>query len=387
VRVSDHNQSSDQPTEKPLVSIVIPAYNEQDNLPELFDRVTAVLDGLPDYRVEILLIDNCSRDDTGAIARRFTQRDTRWRYLRFSRNFGCEVSLAAGLYYAQGDALIFLQSDLQDPPEAIPTMLARWRQGYDVVYGQLTRRSDDSFLKTLGARVAYRLIHWLSDVKIPPHATDFRLISRPAVEALKRCGERNRYLRGLVHWVGFRQCGFTYERAPRKRGRTTTGLIFCFNYAINALVAFSSRPLRWASALGVLVTAASVFGAAAYVALTLLNRAGVTHLTPPPAGWMTQTLLIFFFGGVQCLFLGILGEYLSRVHIEVKHRPLWVVRETAGFPVACDPLGGDRATRERQKAQPSQDDDVLHVLAQMRQSIDTLCHEVTSESEAEPAPF
>ena len=321
-----------------LVTIIVPAYNEEANLPELRRRLGATLDGLPGYRFECLLVDNCSGDRTGEIAREIAAADPRWRDIRFSRTFGAEVSLAAGLHYARGDAVVFLWSDLQEPPEAIATMLSLWDEGYDVVYGTLRKRSDETILKTLGARLAYRLIYWLSEVKIPPNASDFRLLSRPVVEALDRCGERNRYLRGLVHWVGFRQATFVYDRAARRRGRSTTNPLFLFNFAVNALVAFSVRPLRWASAFGLVATLLSVLGAIVYATLSVLSRLRLVDLVPPPPGWSTMMLVIFLFGGLQSVFLGVLGEYLAKVYVEVKQRPLWVVRETAGFSPDQDPL-------------------------------------------------
>jgi polyisoprenyl-phosphate glycosyltransferase len=326
---------------------VVPAFNEEENLPELGRRLGATLASLPGYRFECLLVDNCSTDGTSRVGRELAARDPRWRYLRFSRNFGAEVSLAAGLHYARGDAVIFLWSDLQEPPEMIPAMLAKWEEGYEVVYGTLRQRSDDTLLKTLGARLAYRIIYWLSDVKIPPNASDFRLLARPVVEALNRCAERNRYLRGLVHWVGFRQATFVYDRAPRQRGRSTTNPVFLVNFALDALMAFSTKPLRWASMFGLLTTVLSLSGAVVYVALSLLVRAGLVDLVPPPPGWSTMMLVIFLLGGLQAFFLGVLGEYLAKVYVEVKQRPLWVVHETSGFPPDEDPLAPPPQGRPR----------------------------------------
>jgi len=268
------------------------------------------------------------------------EKDPRWRYVRFSRNFGVEVSMSAGVHYARGDALIFLFSDLQDPPEMIPTMLAKWQDGYEIVYGEVTRRSDYRFLKGLGAWLAHKLIYWLSDVHIPPNATDFRLISRPVVEALRRCGERNRYLRGLVHWSGFRQCGFPYERASRQHGETHAGLLFCLNYALRAIIAFSVKPLSWASLAGVLMTGLSIVGMIVYSILKVLALYGMSPLTTPPPGWTTLIFLQFFFGGIFCFFLGIIGHYVAHVYAEVKERPLWVLHRTAGFSPEEDPLDG-----------------------------------------------
>jgi glycosyltransferase involved in cell wall biosynthesis len=323
-----------------LITIVMPAYNEELNLPFLFDRVTKVVNSCPDYDWELLLIDNCSEDKTGEVAKCFVEKDPRWRYIRFSRNFGFETSIAAGTYYAKGDALIYLSTDLQDPPELIPNILKQWKaEKVDVVYGVLKARRDSTFLKTLGAKIAYRMIRAMSDISIPVNATDFRLITRPVIEALNRCGERNRYMRGMIHWVGFRHSSFTYDRAERVYGESHAGLIFCINFAITAIMAFSYSPLRWASLLGMLVTAFSMLAGLFYIGLRILDHMGMNPISsPPPAGWATQVLLILFFGGVQCLFLGIIGEYLGRVFNEVKNRPLWVIRETEGYKDQQNPL-------------------------------------------------
>ena len=326
-----------------LITIVMPAYNEEKNLPLLYDRVTAVAASCTQYDFEFLLIDNCSEDNTGEVAKAFTKKDPRWRYIRFSRNFGFETSISAGTYYAQGDALIYLSSDLQDPPELIPMMIKKWQdEKVDVVYGTLNKRHDFNILKTIGAKIAYKMIYSMSDIRIPANATDFRLITRPVIEALNRCNEKNRYMRGLVHWVGFRHSHFVYDRAPRVHGESNAGLIFCINFAISAIIAFSSTPLRLASLTGVVVTGFSLVAGAFYLLMYILTHLGIESLPPtPPAGWATLVLLILFFGGVQCLFLGIMGEYLGRVFNEVKNRPLWVIRETDGYNGQKDPLNAN----------------------------------------------
>ena len=322
---------------KPLISVVLPAYNEAENLEELFERLTSTVASIRGYDFEFLLIDNRSTDGTPDIARRFTERDARWRFLRFSRNFGAEISLAAGLRYARGECVILMATDLQDPPELIPLMLQKWRDGYHVVYGQVRERQDYHLLKGIGARLAYWLIFRLSETKIPPGATDFRLMTRPVVDALNHCGEQNRYQRGLVHWVGFRQTGFVYDRTERKAGKTTADLLFCLQYAINAIVAFSSKPLRVASYFGLLAMAAGFLGAFVYAMLFCLVKFRVLHLEPPPPGWTTLTIALLLFSGLQSLFLGLLGEYLGNIYREVKGRPLWVVDETAGFTPGSEP--------------------------------------------------
>jgi len=338
---------------EPSVSIILHSYNEEANLSELYRRLNESTSELSDYEFEFLLVDNCSSDATPSLARDFVDRDPRWRFVRFSRNFGAEVSLAAGLHYAQGDAVIFMATDLQDPPELIPLMISKWREGFEVVYGKLKRRSDSRYLKTLGARIAYWLIYRLSDVKIPPDATDFRLVARPVVETLNRCGERNRYLRGLVHWVGFRRTDFEYDRAERKAGRSTANLFFCLKYALNAVIAFSPVPLRLATYLGLFATLVGIAGITIYTLVYLLVNSGMLHVTPPPAGWTTLVLLVLLFSGLQSTFMGLLGEYLANVYQEVKRRPLWVVHEMAGFEVRGRRKGrAGRATKGQTRTIP-----------------------------------
>src|SRR5438067_2456743 len=197
----------------------MPARNEEANLPRAYDEVTAVMAGL-DCDYEVLVIDNASTDNTGTVASELCGRDRRWRYLRFSRDFQTEASISAGLHYARGDAAIVVFSDLQDPPALIPEFVRRWREGFDVVYGVVRRRAGDPAWKSLGARLIYRLVSRLADAEIPADATDFRLLSRRAIDALNRVGERNRYLRGLAHWIGFRSCAVPYDRRPRTAGRS-----------------------------------------------------------------------------------------------------------------------------------------------------------------------
>jgi hypothetical protein len=198
------------------------------------------------------------------------------------------------------------------------------------VYGQLRRRSDGHRLKGLGVRIAYWLIYRLSEIRIPPNATDFRLLARPVIDAVNACQEQNRYLRGLVHWVGFRQTGFPYDRAERKAGKSTAGLLFCIQYALNAVLAFSSQPLRLASYAGLIIMSLSILGAAVYTALFVLASMGKLASAPPP-GLTTILIVIFFMMGMQSLFLGLAGEYLANVYREAKGRPLWIVETAQGF--------------------------------------------------------
>lgn len=302
-----------------MISIVVPAYNEEGNLDEAHRRITAVMEALP-HLYEVLVIDNGSTDGTEGVCEAICARDARWRYLRFSRNFGAEVSLAAGLRHAKGDAVINVFSDLQDPPELIPQMIAKWEEGHDVVYGIVERRSDTSWTKQRVAGLAYWLIWRLSECKIPPNASDFRLISRDAVDALNAFRENDRYLRGLVHWIGFRQTGIPYERASRQWGDTKASFWWCVRFALNAVISFSAAPLRLASYFGLATCAVSLVLAFVYVALWLFAA--------PPRGWTTTALLQIFQLGLQSLFIGIAGEYLARTYQETKGRPLWIVQRT-----------------------------------------------------------
>ncbi len=253
-------------TESPLVTILIPAYNEESNLPRVYERVAKIITSQEsEYRFEVILLDNASRDGTATVATAICEKDPRWKYLRYSRNFGLEASLLAGLDNAKGDAVINLFSDLQDPPELIPDMLKLWKQGGDVVYGKLGKRNDGSVLKSLGAKVAYQMIYWLSDCKIVPDATDFRLMDRKVVNALRLLREPDRYMRGLVHWVGFNQVAIEYERAPRAEGRSSAGLYYCIKFALHAVICFSSKPLQIVTLFGLATTAASMLLALLYV--------------------------------------------------------------------------------------------------------------------------
>jgi glycosyltransferase involved in cell wall biosynthesis len=317
---------------RPLVSVIVPVYNEEKNVPELYRRLHAVIESQIDFRFEVVMLDNGSRDGSSQICRDISAQNPGWRYVRFSRNFGIEASFYAGAVYAQGEALLYLFSDLQDPPEAIPEMLSKWQEGNEVVYGVLTKRQDHVIFKSWGAYFAYRLIFLLSDVYIPVNATDFRLLSRPVIDTLKNCRERNRYMRGLTHWSGFRQASFEFKRSPRKHGKSNATLWWCIKYAVNAMITFSTKPLRFASFVGIATTFMSLVGGILYIIHTILTRYyGFFYVTPPPPGWATLVLLIFFFGGIQCLFLGIIGEYLAQVQSETKGRPIFVEAERKGF--------------------------------------------------------
>lgn len=312
-----------------LLSILVPAFNEEANLPLVFPRLTQVLATLPAHiEYEVIVLDNASTDRTPIIAREFCERDPRWKLLRYSRNFGIEASMLAGMDHASGDAVILLFSDLQNPPELIPEFVRHWEEGFEVVVGILRKRSDDSILKTIGAKIAYWLIYVLSDCNIPPNATDFRLLDRKVVDAIRQLREPDRYTRGLIHWVGFRRVYLTYDRAPRTEGDSSAGIGFCVRYALNAILCFSAKPLRFAMIFGVIVVTGSLLFALVAVISHLFK---LSFIPIPPPGITSVLLLISFLVGFNTIFLGIVGEYVGRLYNQGKNRPLYLVDEQLNF--------------------------------------------------------
>ena len=308
--------------EPPLVSIVIPAYNEEESIPRLERELLAVVEDLP-YRFEFIVVDNHSTDRTGALLKEICARDPRWKYLRFSRNFTVEMSITAGYRFAAGDAMIVLYSDLQDPPSVIPRFLEKWREGFDVVYGVRTRRPGDPAWRNLSVKVAYRMIAWAAETAIPKDTGDFSLISRQVRDALEQCPETNRYMRGLIAWLGFRQTAVEYERRPREAGTSKAPFWPTLFFTINAITSFSFKPLRVFLLLGFATVGLSLAAAVAYTILFMTGS--------PPAGITTLIVLSFLGIGLNSVGIGILGEYLGRTYAEVKHRPLYVVQEVVNL--------------------------------------------------------
>jgi dolichol-phosphate mannosyltransferase len=307
-----------------LLTVIMPAMNEEANLPRAFEEVGAVLEGLA-YDYEVIVIDNASTDGTGDVAADLCARDPRWRYLRFSRNFTVEVSIAAGLHYAQGDAALILFSDLQDPPELIPTFVQKWEEGHDVVYGTIRQRHGDPLWKAWSARLFYRIINALAEVEITPNATDFRLLSRRAIDALNQFGERNRYLRGFAHWIGFKRCAIPYDRRPRQSGRSKAPLFYLLNLAVNAITCFSIKPLQIFSVMGMLASIGTIGLALVYVGSYLFAY--------PVPGLTTIYLLMLANLTVLLLGFGAVGEYIGRIYVETKRRPLFLVDRTVNLDV------------------------------------------------------
>lgn len=309
---------------RPKYSLIIPVYNEEEILPEMYRRVSAVMDQM-DGAVELILVNDGSRDRTLALLRDLHQQDPRICYLSLARNFGHQIAVTAGLNYVRGDAIIVLDADLQDPPELIPQLVAKWQQGYQVVYAQRTQRHKESWFKRLPAYLFYRLMQRLADVDIPIDTGDFCLMDRRVVDVLNSMPERNRYIRGLRSWVGLPQTFIHFERDPRFAGEVKYTFRKSLSLAANGLVTFSRVPLRLSTYVGLLAAAIAVFMAI----LVLYWRLFVPH--SPLTGFATIMIVVFFLGAVQLVSIGILGEYVGRIYEEVKGRPLYVLSEVAGF--------------------------------------------------------
>jgi polyisoprenyl-phosphate glycosyltransferase len=306
-----------------LYSIVIPVYNEAEVLPSLYNRLTRVMEGLVEP-YEIIFVNDGSRDDSTALLRDFQDRDARVKFVSFSRNFGHQIAITAGLDYSSGQAAVVMDADLQDPPEVIPRLIEQWRKGYDIVFAVRAKRQGEGFFKRATAALFYRLFRRMAATEIPLDAGDFRLMSRRAVEALQSIRERNRFIRGLAGWIGFRQTAVTYVRDVRQAGETKYPLKKMLRFALNGLLSFSVVPLQLASYLGFLISSIGFFYIVYAIGLKLFTDRVVL-------GWTSVMVAVLFLGGVQLISLGIIGEYIGRIYDEVKQRPLYVVDEAKGF--------------------------------------------------------
>jgi polyisoprenyl-phosphate glycosyltransferase len=300
-----------------FVSIVVPVFNEADALPEFHARLSAVIRQLG-HKHEILFVNDGSRDDTGAVINELAAADPSVAVLNLSRNFGKEIALTAGLDHARGDAVVVIDADLQDPPELIPDLVAAWRAGADIAYGQRRIRVSDSWAKRVTAGMFYRTMQRLGHVRLPPEAGDFRLMSRRAVDAVVQLREHHRFMKGLFAWIGFSAVAVPYDRAPRTAGRTSWNYWKLWNFALEGITSFTLLPLKLATYVGLLVAICAVLYAGVIVVKTLL-------LGNPVAGYPSLMTAVLFLGGVQLLALGVIGEYLGRVFNETKRRPLYLV--------------------------------------------------------------
>jgi polyisoprenyl-phosphate glycosyltransferase len=310
---------------KPTISIIAPVYNEEPVLHELHRRIRGVMEGVGEPW-ELILVDDGSRDHSAAIIAELHMQDPRVKGISFSRNFGFQEAVTAGLDYSQGDAVVLTDADLQDPPEVIPEMIARWREGYDVVYGVRAAREGETWFKKVTAKAFYRIIHRITSVNIPLDTGDFRLMDRDVVNAICRMRERNRFLRGMVPWVGFKQTGVYFKREPRFAGQSKySSFRPMFKFALNAITSFSYLPLQLATYVGFLTALIAILAIVVVIGLRLLSP----HT--PLLGQATTLVAVLFLGSVQLISLGILGEYLGRIYDEVKGRPLYLVKHTWGL--------------------------------------------------------
>ncbi len=309
---------------RPTYSLIVPLYNEQDTLPELVRRLTAVMDDL-DAPSELVLVNDGSQDQSLRLLRSFHQQDDRICYINFARNFGHQIAVTAGLNFVRGDMVVILDADLQDPPELIPELIQQWRSGFQVVYAQRTKRVQESWLKRSLAYWFYRILRQLSDVDIPTDAGDFCLLDRSVIDILNKMPERTRYLRGLRSWIGFNQTAVPFSRDARFAGEVKYTFRKSLKLAMNGIVSFSQVPLRLSTYLGLFAAFISLIMGF----LILYWRIFVPN--SPLTGFTMILIAIFFLGAIQLVSIGILGEYIGRIYEEVKGRPLYTISEMAGL--------------------------------------------------------
>ncbi len=305
--------------EKIICSVVVPVYNEEQVVLESYKRLKTVMDSIKEP-YEIIFVNDGSRDRTARIINEICDADKNIKLVDFSRNFGHQIAITAGMDYSEGSAIVVIDGDLQDPPEVIPQMLEKWREGYDVVYGKRARRNGESLFKKLTAAAFYRLLQKMTDVEIPVDTGDFRLIDRKVCDALKRINERNRYVRGIISWLGFRQTGVEFVRDGRFAGETKYPLKKMLKFAFDAITSFSYKPLKLATYLGFILSLFSFI----YLLEVLYERL-FTHNTIQ--GWASTLAVNLFFNGIILMILGVVGGYIGRIYDEAKGRPLYIVRE------------------------------------------------------------
>jgi len=314
-----------------LISVIVPCYNEEQVIVETHRQLVTTLAALDDLDFEIVYVDDGSSDKTVDLLRTIQSADKRTRVVRLARNFGHQLAVSAGLEHSAGDAVVIIDADLQDPPEVIPEMVERWRDGYHVVYGMRTDRPGETAFKLWTAKLFYRFINRLSKVQIPLDVGDFRLLDRRVVDVLLSMPERDRFLRGMVSWIGFRQVAVMYRRAERRAGESKYPLFKMLQFAADGVLSFSLTPLRLALWVGFL----SIGMAFAGILYALIIR---LYTNDWVRGWTSIFTAVLFIGGAQLVTLGIIGEYIGRIYAEVKRRPLYVVEERLGFGKAATEL-------------------------------------------------
>jgi glycosyltransferase involved in cell wall biosynthesis len=296
-------------------------YNEEEVIPVTYQRLTDVMEKA-NVNYEIIFVNDGSRDKTAELLNEICDNDKRVKLLDFSRNFGHQIAITAGMDYSCGQCIVVIDGDLQDPPELIPAMIEKWKDGYDVVYGKRISRQGESIFKKLTAAIYYRLLRSMTDVSIPVDTGDFRLIDRKVCDALKEVKERNRYVRGLISWLGFKQTSIEFERQERFAGETKYPLRKMLKLAFDGITTFSYKPLKLASYIGTIIS----LGSFAYLIFVIVQRLFFPETVQP--GWASTLAVSLFFNGITLLMLGIMGEYVGRIYDEVKGRPLYIIKET-----------------------------------------------------------
>lgn len=307
------------------ISVIIPMYNEQEVIKECYKRLINILNANEKYCYEIICVNDGSTDDTGKILEEISKSDRNFKILSFSRNFGHQAAVTAGLKHSSGDAVVIIDADLQDPPELIPDMLELWESGYEVIYGKRKSRDGESPFKLFTAKMFYKTLNAFSDVDIPIDTGDFRLVDRKVVDTINELPEHNKFLRGLFSWVGYKQIPFEYQRKKRYAGKTKYPLTKMLKLARDGIISFSNKPLRIVGEMGIL----SIF-----ISIILIIYAFVSYfleLNSLSAGWTSLMVGITFFAGVQLLSLWIMSEYVGKVYDEVKQRPQYIIRQKVNF--------------------------------------------------------
>ena len=304
-------------------SVVIPVYNEEKNILEIHRRLFSVFKEITE-NYEILFINDGSKDGSLEIIQGLSQKDGRIKFLDFSRNFGHQMAITAGMDYSSGKAIIIIDCDLQDPPELIPKLIEEWKRGFEVVYAIRKKREGETFFKKITANIFYRLFLRATNINMPLDTGDFRLVDRKVVEGLKTIREKHRFIRGLISWIGYKQVGVSYDRAKRTAGKTKFPFLKMLKFSLDGLTSFSLFPLRLAIVFGFAISTISFAAGAYFLALKVFTDKLIQ-------GWMTLAVSVLFLGGIQLIILGIIGEYIGRIYEETKNRPLYLIREAGGL--------------------------------------------------------
>lgn len=330
--------------DKILCSVVVPLYNEEMVIKETYNRLTKVMESIA-QPYELIFVNDGSRDNTLTLLECICECDHRVKLVNFSRNFGHQMASTAGMDYSTGQTIVLIDADLQDPPELIPEMLRKWHEGYDVVYGIRLKRNGETLFKKLTAKLFYRFMRSMTDVDLPVDTGDFRLIGRNVCDALKKVKEKNRYLRGIISWLGFKQTGLEYVRDKRFAGETKYPLKKMLRFAFDAITSFSNKPMKLASYVGCLI---SVFS---FVYLMVVVYQGL-FTDKTIAGWASTLAVSLFFNGILLIFLGIIGGYIGRIYDESKGRPLYIVSDTRNIQAKGHTLTGYLRTRSQTAVSP-----------------------------------